>query len=179
MRKNAGHIKALAVMFGAYGKADDEDRILIYALQLQEIPLNILECAIKKCIAEKEYLPSIASLISASRELYDMFSNKEGQLAFDQAWMEIRSKMARYGYNKVPEWSTPELAELVKTIGWRNLTCCQDDNIGTMRAQCRDMYKSICDRKTKREANEYYLGLNSQGLLGIGEILPKLERGGR
>ena len=59
-------VSLVALLFGAYGKTNETERQSMYVMFLNDVPLDLLELAIKKLVRESVYLPSIAEIIEAS-----------------------------------------------------------------------------------------------------------------
>jgi hypothetical protein len=73
---------------------------------------------------------------------------------WEQAWGEVQRQVRRVGYLATPVFDDPALAAAVESFGWRSLCWVEEDQIGTARAQLRDIYRSARQRIRRREALE-------------------------
>ena len=62
-------IKAVTVMFAAYGQSKDTERIKIYCRMLKDVPKDMLISVVQKAMLEYKYLPSVAELAEACRSV--------------------------------------------------------------------------------------------------------------
>jgi hypothetical protein len=69
--------------------------------------------------------------------------------AWDTAWADVQRQIRREGYLGSPTFDDPALAEVVASFGWRTLCAVDEDNLGTARAQLRDMWKAARQRQTR------------------------------
>lgn len=159
----------LATLFGAFGKADDVSRIMIYTKALDgKMPPVLLEKAVHRAMYECRFLPSIAELIAFAESLNAEANPAVKVKTWDEAWAEIESKMYSTGWGKDPHWSTPQIAEAMGAFG--GLTPLQmgpEAMLAANRAQIKKLYESVCSRVKDKAHNEFVLGRNPAGLLGI------------
>lgn len=120
--------KILAILFGAFGKADDADRLAIYRKMLEDMPVVLLSKAVKKLIFEKTFLPSVAEIEAAVQS----------------------SAPAKFSH--------PIIALTVKTYGMNNLKTCSVDMWSAAHAQMRRIYDGLCRRYSEKEMNAYVIG---------------------
>lgn len=147
--------KAISVLFGAYGKADDINRQAIYCKACKDIPLQLLVAGIDRAIDTRSYLPSVADLKDDCRQLAEMVDDRLAVLPWPEAWKEIQRVLAASYWTEKPEFSTPEIAETIACYGWRNLYEAENSSWQAVHAQLRDIYKTICDRKKDGRVNNY------------------------
>lgn len=159
----------LATLFGAYGKADQTDQILIYTKMLEgKLPPALIEKAVQRAIYECRFLPSIAELITLAESLNAEVNPAVRVKTWDEAWGEIERKMYSTGWGKDPEWSTPEIAATMAAFGGvQVLQLSPEGVLPTNRAQVKKIYESVCARSKEKARNEFILGKNPVGLLGI------------
>ncbi|PWM78641.1 MAG: hypothetical protein DBY32_03950 [Phascolarctobacterium sp.] len=160
----------LAMLFGAFGKADDANRIVIYAKMLEEMPVTLLSKAAKRLILEKQFLPSIAEIIAAAKSIAAEVQGTEARLPdWQEAWAEIDAAARS---SEKPIFSHPLIALAVKTYGLNNLRYCDSSNYSTAHAQVRRIYDNLCKRYTDKSINTFVIG-DSRG-----EIAAALKNAG-
>jgi hypothetical protein len=165
MNDQKSRAKILGTMFGAYGQANDAQRLAAYITVLKDIPDNVLGGACKKLMLESKFLPSIAEIVEASRSLLGTADDASRVREWDEAWAEIEKAMQRTPWGQYPVFSRPEIAQAVASFGWHDLQLTLAEDMPTVRAQVRRMYEDVCRRTKERSHNEYVLGKSKTGLL--------------
>jgi len=120
----------------------------IYFQDLQDIPADELFIAAQHCrtstARDQRFAPSAGEIRMAVLELRRAALNVPS--AYD-AWQEVITGMVeRIGYD-APEWSSPLITKVVKSLGWRNL--CMSENQTTDRARFVQAYEQLADRAEK------------------------------
>lgn len=149
--------KIITALFATYGQSHDGKRIAIYCKVLKTIPADLLAKACNKIILENTFVPVPAEIRKAAESLYNT-AYGGGQKSFDEAWEEIERAVWRVGVYRKPEFSTPEIAAVVRAFGWYELCTLEADAVNTVRAQVRRMYEDVCRRATDKHMNAYLLG---------------------
>ena len=162
--------KILAMLFGAFGKADDADRLAIYRKMLEDMPVVLLSKAVKKLIFEKTFLPSVAEIVTAAKSIAVEVNAANRLPDWQEAWAEIERAVQCGG---TPEFSHPIITLAVKTYGLVNLRMCSVDMWQAAQAQVRRIYDDLCRRYSDKELNCYVIGSARQ------EITAALERAGK
>lgn len=160
-------IESLTVLFGAHGQKNDTQRIAIYRMMLKDIPPKLLNMAIQKSLCENKFLPSIAELIQQCESLNSEVHQELRVKEWGEAWGEIEKAMQSTPWGKTPQFSTPEITAAVNSFGWHDLQTSLAEDMPTVRAQMRRFYEDACKRSTAKARNEYALGKNKAGILGV------------
>lgn len=168
MENEAKVVKVIAMMFGAFGQGNDINRIKIYTQFLKSFPAEVVDKAVQKVILNCKFLPTIAELAEAIKELSGAANENLRVKTWEEAWNEIQRKMQSTHYGKTPEWSSPEIKAAVDAFGWHDLQTCLADDMPTIRAQIRRFYEDACKRLSNKSQNEALLGRGGN-ILGIAE----------
>lgn len=168
MENEAKVVKVIAMMFGAFGQGNDINRIKIYTQFLKSFPAEVVDKAVQKVILNCKFLPTIAELTEAIKELSGALNENVRVKTWEEAWNEIQRKMQSTHYGKTPEWSSPEIKAAVDAFGWHDLQTCLADDMPTIRAQIRRFYEDACKRLSNKSQNEALLGRGGN-ILGIAE----------
>lgn len=113
----------------------------VYAMMLQDLDYPVAEAAIQKLIFTSQYFPSIAEIRGAVAEIVN-----PGWRSAEEAWAEVKEAM-RSGYYAPKNWSSPEVKEAVRAIGWAVI--CESEIEGVSRAHFFKVYGEIMDREKK------------------------------
>lgn len=161
--------QAIATLFGAFGEASDINRQEIYARVLATLPPALVEKAVFKTIAEwkSPKLPPVGILMTNAESLNATANEKVRVKTWEEAWTEIEKAMYDTPWGKVPKWSTPQIKAAVDAFGWNNLQTSLSSDMATNRAQVRRFYEDACSRISNQARNEFLLGKNPAGILGI------------
>ena len=149
----------MALLFTAYGKADDINRQIIYASQLKSIPPQMLLQACNVIISTKDFLPSVAEIVQTVKAIN---TDKDSEpLPWSEAWAEILKQMQDAFIYKKPVFSRPEIEQAAMRFGWQNLCEVKTDDLPIVHAQVRRIYEDICNKAE----NERKYGLLAQNNL--------------
>lgn len=148
--------KILAMLFGAFGKADDADRLAIYRKMLEDMPVVLLSKAVKKLIFEKTFLPSVAEIVTAAKSIAVEVNAANRLPDWQEAWAEIEAAVQSSA--PAAQFSHPIIALAVKTYGVNNLKTCSVDMWSAAHAQMRRIYDDLCRRYSEKEMNAYVIG---------------------
>ena len=152
-------IKAVTVMFAAYGQGKDTERIKIYCRMLKDVPKDLLVSVVQKAMLEYKYLPSIAELAEACRSLSATMYGEDIP-SWGDAWREIDRAMHATPWGHSPKFTHGVIEQTVKQYGWNALQTCLADDINTVRAQIRRMYDDNARRYTEKKKNTEVLMRN-------------------
>ena len=137
-------IDVMAVLFTAFGKADDVNRQLIYVSQLKSIPPQMLMQACNVIISTKDFLPSVAEIVQTVKAIN---ADKESEpLPWSDAWAEIQKQMHDASAYKKPVFSHPEIEQAALRFGWQNLCEEKTDDLRTVYAQDTRIYVASCNK---------------------------------
>lgn len=159
----------LASLFGTYNQADNIDRQELYARLLGHVPLPLLEKAVYKVMMEWQegWVPPPAVILKAAESIYATKYTDLKVKTWEEAWGEIDEAMRATPWDKSPKWSTPQIAAAVNAYGWQSLQTALAADMPTIRAQIRRFYEDACSRIHGEAVNDYLLGNNPMGLLGV------------
>lgn len=135
-----------------YCKLDDEG-MAMYIMLLSDITADELKTAMLRLSEQSNYFPTIAEIkkqVKAFREIYHPEAHIK---TADEAWREVLEQMKIAFPYKSPVFSSDEIRDTVKTLGWMLICETSTDKMGVTRAQFRDTYNSIIQRKQDREEN--------------------------
>lgn len=161
----ARRIKIIATLFGAFGQSNDANRQVIYVESLKDMSVELLEKACRKLLLEKKFVPSIAEIVEAGRSLAGELNENLRVKSWPEAWAEIEKAMFATPWGKVPEFSTPEIAEAVFSYGWETLQTSLESDMPTVRAQIRRIYDDVCARGVNRANIAYVVNRNRMSLI--------------
>lgn len=147
--------KILAMLFGAFGKADDADRLAIYGKMLEDMPVVLLSKAVKKLIFEKTFLPSVAEIVTSAKSIAVEVNAANRLPDWQEVWAEIEAAVQSSAPAK---FSHPIIALAVKTYGMTNLKTCSIEMWSAAHAQMRRIYDDLCRRYSEKEMNAYVIG---------------------
>ena len=159
-------VKIVAMMFGAFGQANDVNRIKIYSQFLKTFPVDVVDKAVQKAILNCKFLPTIAELTEAIKELSGAVNEEMRVKTWEEAWKEIQKNMQSTPWGKTPNWSTPEIEAAVNSFGWYDLQTCLAEDMPTIRAQIRRFYEDASKRLKDKAQNEALLGKGGN-ILGL------------
>lgn len=137
------HIAVLKQLFAAFpNTAASEGTVAMYLRLLRDIPAPQLQTVVDQCVAEMKFLPTVAEV----REKYLALTERAGELAAAEAWGMVKAEIRRVGSWGLPEFDDPQVATVVKQMGWLEL-CASDSPEGVDRAQFMRMYDQTVARK--------------------------------
>lgn len=131
--------KLIGVMAAAYPSVKlSEATVEVYIAMLKDIPLDVLTASIQQCMAESEFLPTIAKVRDKALALTLPVAPEPLE-----AWGVVLKAIQKYGFYHSPEFNDPIIAKAVECIGWRNLCCTEMDNQGVDRAHFSRVYEGL------------------------------------
>jgi len=131
--------------------------IASYVQVLQDIPIEVLRAAYDKVMLQYEKRPVPAVVYKAAKELVEQ-KNGTDILPWAEAWAEIDKELRITGSYGKPKFSRPEIEQVVRAYGWQSLCQTLTKDMPTVRAQLRNMYQEICDKREEQKINGYVLG---------------------
>lgn len=131
--------------------------IAAYVQVLQDIPIEVLRKAYDKVMLECDKRPVPAIVYKTARELVEQY-NGTNVLSWAEAWKEIEQQMKEVFVYGKPKFSRKEIEEAVRAYGWSDLCTGDAKNMGTARAQLRDIYLQICNKSEEEKINSYVMG---------------------
>lgn len=156
--------KIFNLLFGSYktGTTIAPETMSAYKLMLTDIPVPALKAGVMKCITNCKFLPSIAEIREASQDFYEEVTDTRKK-SYSEAWNEVLKTLASVGYYGKPQWSTPEIAQAVESLGYINLCTMEQEQVPTYAAQFRGIYNQTCERSKAQTQNQaLYQGLSAE-----------------
>lgn len=115
--------------------------------ELQDIPIDVAEAALRKWVATNKWSPSIAELRETAAEI------RHGEIPeWGEGWEKVLLAVRKYGSYREREALDsldPMTRTCVQRLGFRNI--CMSENISTDRANFRMMYESMAEREQTRQ----------------------------
>lgn len=172
-------LRLLAPLFSAfdyvkYGAPREREtnlrnKLRVFAIALEDIDAPELSAGILKCIRTKTFPPTIAEIREECESLRCAIAG-DGAKSIDEAWGEVLRQMHDAHYNRPPQFSTAEVAEAARKMGWRALCAAEESEMIGNRAQFIKIYESILRRKRNARENQGVINIlgqeNLQGLIG-------------
>jgi len=120
----------------------------VYYQDLKDIDTQELLIASQSCRSEagRKFAPSIGELRGAVMELRRASYNIPS--AYD-AWGEVLRAFNEIGSYSTPDWSSPLIAKVIKSLGWRNL--CMSENQVADRARFIQAYEQLTERAEREQ----------------------------
>ena len=115
--------------------------------ELQDIPADVAEAALRKWVATNKWSPSIAELRETAAEV------RNGEIPdWGEGWEKVLTAIRRFGSYREREALDsldPMTRTCVQRLGFRNI--CMSENISHDRANFRMMYESLAEREQARQ----------------------------
>ncbi len=137
--------KILAVLAAAYPRFSvDELKLTVWHEMLEDLDYPLLALAIKHCILQQTFAPSIAEVRSTAVEL--MYPHRKGAA---DAWAEVAAAVKKYGIHQCgfTAGMSPLLKRAVDALGWH--TICLTTKPDIMRSQFMKIYEEMHEQETK------------------------------
>lgn len=119
----------------------------LWFMQLKDLDYKTIEIVLNKWVATNKWSPSIAEIREAAAEITSPAIPDWGE-----AWEKVLKVVWHYGSYE-PEKAMAELDEItaaaVKRVGYYEI--CQSTNIAVERANFRDIYNNLAERKKTRQ----------------------------
>lgn len=145
--------------------------IVTYAVALSELAPVELVAGVLKCMRTCKFFPTIAEIMDASMDMVKVATDTR-EKSSDEAWNEVQRQMQEAFIYKTPVFSTPEIEQAAKAMGWISLCETPTDQIGTARAQFRGFYEAACQRSKQSRVNDSVLGVMG-GKSKVAELISK------
>lgn len=132
-------LKCLAILKASYPRQEiGAATIEAYSTMLADVDFLAVQEAIKRLICTSKWFPAIAEIREEIAK-----GATAGLPPVELAWGEVWKAISRYGMNRTPQFSCPEVAAAVDAIGWRHI--CLDENVTSTRARFTDAYRAVRD----------------------------------
>lgn len=138
-------VSMMRTYYGRENLLPNNQAMELWYRQLEDIPYKVAEASLSKWVATQKWSPSIADLRQMAAEI------TTGETAdWGEAWAKVLKTVGSYGYNRqveAMEHLDDLTREAVKRVGWYDI--CMSENIGVERANFRDIYNSLSERRKK------------------------------
>lgn len=133
--------------------------IITYSIALSDLSVKELNASVFKCMNVcLDFFPSIAKIREEAKSVMNTAVGSEIK-TIEEAWQEVQEKMRSWSVGRPLEWSTPEIAEAVKLVGFRNMCC--SEKISVQQAHFIKHYENLVNRKNSDSINiEILLNIN-------------------
>lgn len=137
----------LKQLFEAYPNTKNvtEGTVAMYVRQLAQFEPDELQAVVDQCVSDYKFLPSIAEL----KEAYRNMSGDLSKPTAIEAWEEVLFHFRRTGYTGTPQFENPITARVISGMGWQQLCISQDQMAD--RAHFIRSYNAIAERDEKIE----------------------------
>lgn len=169
LNKKRKIIDSLTVLFAAFSKSDDVDRIAIYANDLCDFEPQLIELACKKVRIEQTFLPTIADIIDACKSIVASSTGCRVP-SWPEAQLEIRKQMANAGIYKKPVFGNVYIDNAVQSVGWLTLCNASDSQIGFLWCSVQRAYEKALQQQQSDDVNRYLLSDKPKGYLGYVQV---------
>lgn len=112
-----------------------------YVSMLKDIPREVLRATVEQCIAESEFLPTIARLRDKAFLLMSDVAHLPTPF---EAWGIVIQEVRRTGFYRSPKFEQALIARAVECIGWQEL--CMSENHVADRAHFVKVYEALVRR---------------------------------
>jgi hypothetical protein len=147
----------MTILFAAFDKQDQKQRIEIYCRMLKDVPQEVLQKVVEKTIYESKFLPSIAELVEACRSLTSTVNGEKEVPDWNEAWGEVEKAMRDTHWGHKPTFTHPAIEKAVNNYGWKFIHEVEEKDLHVMQAQLRRMYDEVAKRYVEEKRNNYIL----------------------
>ncbi len=121
------------------------ERLAAYVLVLEDLEEDLLQAAVKVCLASCRFFPKPADIRNAAFELRTRGENLPDPMG---AWGEVLSEISRVGSYGSPIFSSELITKAVRYVGgWQRL--CLSENMASDRARFVEAYSGLLNRHEK------------------------------
>lgn len=127
------------------------ETVRLFAATVGDVPPEAAAAAVVSLVEEgREFVPSLGVLLRRAREIAGLAPADD----FDAVWDEVMRAVRRTGSWGSPKWTSPDVARLVESIGWRAFCATAEEDLPVVRAQMRDFWATIRQRARVRDSVE-------------------------
>lgn len=122
----------------------DMDSLSFWFDMLNDLPYEIAVLALKKHVATSKWLPSVAEIRQHASEL-----TQRGINDWSDEWAAVMKAVSAYGYMNESDAMlslSPLTREVVRQLGWKQICCCEQNEVMSLRANFRMIYTQKADR---------------------------------
>jgi hypothetical protein len=144
----------------------EKNTIKGYHLMLADVPLPVMLAALPAVLSEHPtFCPTAPQLRNAV-----MASAVDALPTAAEAWEQVEAEIRRVGSWGRPRFSDPLVARAVTAIGWQEICLTELEQMGTLRAQFRDLFQAFRGSAVRERATAG-IGAGSD-VLAIGNGVP-------
>ena len=146
--ENDAKLRTLSAFLKIYPSSRlDEEGLTIYLLMLADVSATELSVVMQKIARHSKFFPAVSEILDSVESLRNTANPARRIPSADEAWHEvIRQMQESYPYKK-PHFSTPAIRQTVRNMGWTLICTTQVGDINIVRAQFRDIYRTILRRE--------------------------------
>lgn len=136
-------VNALRTYYNKEQLLPNEQAMELWYRELQDIPYNVAEAALRKWVSTNKWSPSIAEI----REIASEITHEEIP-DWTEGWERCCRAISKYGFyrqKEAMESLDPLTRECVKRLGFNQL--CMSENVAADRANFRTCYEALAKRK--------------------------------
>jgi hypothetical protein len=134
---NTEIVKLVGMMAVAYPNTQvSSETIKVYVAMLEDVPLELLTISVQQCMAESEFLPTVAKIREKALALSKPVAPEPLE-----AWGIVLKAFEKYGFYHSPEFDDPIITKAVDCIGWQML--CSSENVVADRAHFAKVYEGL------------------------------------
>lgn len=130
----------------------DAETLLLYVAALDDLTYPQIKAGVLNLMNTAKFFPTIAEIREAAEKM-TLHANGNDKPDAGAAWGEVMKYIVRRGpYDSRPfPWSCEEVHEAVRRIGSTTLFEMTNDDVPTVRAQFRDIYKGVLSEKKEHK----------------------------
>lgn len=160
-REFANFVMALRTYYPKEQILPNDQAMELWYRELQDIPFNVAEAALRKWVSTQKWSPSIAEI----REMTSGITHEEIP-DWTEGWERCCRAISKYGFyrqKEAMESLDPLTRECVKRLGFNQL--CMSENVAADRANFRTCYEALAKRER----------VNQQMALPLREVIGQIQ----
>lgn len=182
---------AMTYLFGAYDKPASGIRYSIYCNGVVDVPVSVLERAVRKLAMTEDYLPSLAKLLRVARREQRVmlgipepksFEEARGEIirGLNKSWYigclgEVPRSDPNWGRPCKPVWSSAAVEELYQRF-YSSLMVAEENDTALF-AQMRKAYEQILNREDEQRLNKVIESLSCDNGAGMMRLVGGVQDG--
>ena len=138
-------VSAMKTYYPRENLLPNQQAMELWYQELADIPYNVASAALRSYVQQNKFSPTISEIRSMAGEV------KQGDMPdWSEGWEQVMRSIRRYGmYNeaKALESMDDMTRTVVQRMGFQNL--CLSENVSVERANFRQIYEQVAERKKK------------------------------
>lgn len=153
--------------------------IVAYGIVLKGMPVDVIQEAVYRVLSTWEKSSVLPTPGVIRRHALDVLAKREGLPTAEEAWMEIRQAVARYGVRGEPldgggygpiRWSHPVVGQAVEAMGGAGYLSQNENTVADRAHWLRYIYPAALESWHRETGDRLALGLGANiPLLGKGD----------